>query len=126
MINKVILVGRLGHDPEVRYNQQGQMITILSVATDESYKKDGEKITKTEWHKIITYGKIAEICAEYLKKGSLIFIEGKLQTRSWDDKNGNKRYTTEVVANSMKMLDGKKQEDAPTSSQENCNDDVPF
>jgi len=110
MINKAILVGRLGKDPEVRYTQDGTMVTNFNLATDENYKdKNGEKVQKTEWHRIVTFGKLAEICGNYLVKGKLVFIEGKIQTRAWDDKDGVKRYTTEIVANDMKMLDSKGQ-----------------
>ncbi len=110
MINKVILVGRLGKDPEVRYTPDGTMVTNFNLATDENYKdKSGEKVQKTEWHRIVTFGKLAEICGNYLVKGKLVFIEGKIQTRSWDDKEGVKRYSTEIVANDMKMLDSKGQ-----------------
>ncbi|MCK9230509.1 MAG: single-stranded DNA-binding protein [Syntrophales bacterium] len=110
MVNKVILVGRLGADPEIRYTQDGTMVTTLNVATNEQWKdKDGEKQQKTEWHRVVTFRKLAEICGNYLSKGSLVYIEGRIQTRSWDDKDGNKRYTTEVVASTMQMLDRKGQ-----------------
>ncbi len=110
MINKVILVGRLGADPEVRYTADGTMVTNFRIATDEVRKtKDGEKSQKTEWHKIVTFGKLAEICGSYLVKGKLVYIEGRLQTRSWEDKEGVKRFTTEIVAGNMQMLDSKGQ-----------------
>lgn len=109
MVNKVILIGNLGADPEVRYTPSGTAITNFQIATSESYtKKDGQKETKTEWHRIVAFSKLAEICGEYLSKGRQVYIEGKIQTRSWDDKDGNKRYTTEIVANTMKMLGGGK------------------
>jgi len=137
MINKAILVGRLGKDPEVRYTPDGAMVTSFTLATDEQWKdKNGEKVQKTEWHKIVTFGKLAEICGNYLVKGKLIFIEGRIQTRSWDDKEGVKRYTTEIVANNMQMLDSKGQNKAegssPSSTPSNSVDtgtpmeDVPF
>lgn len=108
MINKAILVGRLGKDPEIRYTPDGAMVTSFSVATDEVWKdKSGEKVQKTEWHRIVTFSKLAEICGKYLAKGKLVFIEGRIQTRSWDDKEGKKHYTTEIIANNMKMLDPK-------------------
>ena len=114
MINKVILVGRLGKDPEVRYTPDGTMVTNFTMATDENYKdKNGEKVQKTEWHRIVTFGKLAEICGNYLVKGKLVFVEGKIRTNSWDDKEGVKRYSTEIVANDMKMLDSKGQGQAP-------------
>lgn len=109
MINKTILIGRLGADPEVRYSQDGAMVVNFRMATDESYKnKQGEKVSKTEWHRIVVFGRLAEICGNYLVKGALVFIEGKLQTRTWDDKDGNKRSVTEIVAGEMKMLEGKR------------------
>jgi single-strand DNA-binding protein len=108
MINKAILVGRLGKDPEVRYTPDGMMVTNFTIATDEQWKdKSGEKVQKTEWHRIVTFGKLAEICGKYLIKGKLVYIEGRIQTRSWDDKDGVKKYTTEIVASDMKMLDSK-------------------
>ena len=110
MINKVILVGRLGKDPEVRVTPDGTMVTNFNLATDEQWKdKNGEKVQKTEWHKIVTFGKLADICGQYLVKGKLVYIEGRIQTRSWEDKEGAKRQTTEIVANDMKMLDSKGQ-----------------
>lgn len=116
-VNKVILVGNLGKDPEVRYTPSGMAITSFSVATSENWKdKDGNKQEKTEWHKIVAFGKLAEICGEYLAKGRQIYIEGRLQTRAWDDKSGVKRYTTEVVANVMQMLGGPKDRDASAAS----------
>lgn len=104
-VNKVILVGNLGKDPEVRYTPSGMAVCNFSIATTENWKdKEGAKQDKTEWHKIVTFGKLAEICGEYLAKGKQVYIEGRLQTRAWDDKSGNKRYTTEIVANVMQML----------------------
>jgi single-strand DNA-binding protein len=108
MVNKWVGIGRLGRDPEVRYLNDGKMITSFSIAVDESYKnKSGEKVSKTEWVNIVAFGKLAEICGNYLQKGKLVYIDGKLQTRSWEDKDGAKRYATEIVANDMKMLDSK-------------------
>ncbi len=108
MYNKATLIGRLGKDPESRYTPDGLMVTSFSLATDEQWKdKNGEKVQKTEWHRIIAFGKLAEICANYLVKGKLIFIEGKIQTRAWEDKEGVKRNTTEIVASNMQMLDSK-------------------
>ncbi len=108
-INKVILIGRLGRDPEVRYTPSGDAVANFSIATSENWKdkNTGEKREKTEWHKLVAFRRLAEIVAEYLSKGSLIYIEGKLQTREWDDKEGIKRYTTEIVVNQMQMLGGK-------------------
>lgn len=138
MINKAILVGRLGADPEVRYTPDGLMVTNFNLATDETRKdKSGERIQKTEWHRIVTFGKLAEICGNYLAKGKLIYLEGRIQTRAWEDKDGNKRSTTEIVASDMKMLDSKGQSkgsgaaagEAPPpyfSSESLPDDDVPF
>jgi single-strand DNA-binding protein len=138
MINKAILVGRLGADPEVRYTPDGAMVTNFRIATDEQWKdKNGEKVQKTEWHKVVAFGKLAEICGKYLVKGKLVYLEGRIQTRAWDDKEGVKRYTTEIVASNMQMLDSKGQRSAdaspgePTHPQSGADapmpeDDVPF
>jgi len=107
-VNKVILVGRLGRDPETRYTGGGQAVANFSVATDESYKdKAGERQKRTEWHKIVVWGKQAEIAQQYLKKGSLIFIEGRIQSREWQDKEGQKRTSFEIVASNFRMLGGR-------------------
>lgn len=108
-VNKVILVGNLGQDPEVRYSPNGGAIANISVATSESWKdkNTGEQVEKTEWHRVVFFRRLAEIAGEYLKKGSKVYIEGKLQTRKWQDKNGQDRYTTEIVANEMQMLDSR-------------------
>jgi single-strand DNA-binding protein len=105
MINKVILIGNLGADPEIRYTQSGTPVVNFRIATTERWKdKDGQQQEHTEWHNIVAWRRLAEICGEYLSKGSRVYIEGKLQTRKWQDQNGNDRYTTEIVANEMKML----------------------
>jgi single-strand DNA-binding protein len=107
-VNKVILVGRLGRDPETRYTGGGQAVANFSVATDESYKdRNGERQKRTEWHKIVVWGKQAEIAQQYLKKGSLVFIEGRIQSREWQDKEGQKRTSFEIVANNFRMLGGR-------------------
>ncbi len=108
-INKVMLIGRLGQDPEVRYTPSGVAVANFSIATSEEWKdKDsGQKQERTEWHKIVAWRRLGEICGEYLRKGSQVFIEGKLQTRTWEDSDGNKRYTTEIIAMNMQMLDSK-------------------
>jgi single-strand DNA-binding protein len=107
-VNKVILVGRLGRDPETRYTSGGQAVANFSVATDESYKdRNGERQKRTEWHKIVVWGKQAEIAQQYLKKGSLIFIEGRIQSREWQDKEGQKRTSFEIVATNFRMLGGR-------------------
>lgn len=139
MVNKIILIGRLGGDPEVRYTQDGTMVTNFNLATDEQWKdKNGEKVQKTEWHKIVTFRKLAEICGNYLAKGRLVYIEGRIQTRAWDDKDGNKRYTTEIVASNMQMLERKEQGAGsyqgggfgsgmpPSAGSDIPEDDVPF
>jgi single-strand DNA-binding protein len=107
-VNKVILVGRLGRDPETRYTSGGQAVANFSVATDETYKdRNGERQKRTEWHKIVVWGKQAEIAQQYLKKGSLIFIEGRIQSREWQDKEGQKRTSFEIVATNFRMLGGR-------------------
>jgi single-strand DNA-binding protein len=141
-VNKVILVGRLGKDPEVKYTQGGTPVARFSLATDETWKdQGGEKQQRTEWHNIVAWSKLAEICGQYLTKGRLIYLEGRLQTRTWEDKDGNKRSTTEVRADNMVMLSGKFEETrsergaaaaAPTASAERSvepeitDDDIPF
>lgn len=108
MVNKVILVGRVGNDPEIKYAGNGNAIANFSLATSEKWKdKDGQKQEKTEWHKIVAFGRQAEVIGEYIKKGSQLYIEGSIQTRSWDDNDGNKRYTTEITLKMMEMLGGK-------------------
>lgn len=106
-VNKVILVGRLGRDPETRFTGGGQAVANFSMATDETYKdRNGVKQKKTEWHKLVAWGKLAEIVQKFLTKGSLIYIEGTLHTREWQDKEGVKKYTTEITAYQMRMLGG--------------------
>lgn len=108
-INKVILIGNLGNDPEINMTQAGAAIANISIATDESYKdkNTGQMVPKTEWHKVVAFQRLAEIIKDYLKKGSKVYIEGRLQTRKWTDQNGQDRYSTEIVANELQMLDGK-------------------
>ena len=113
-VNKVILVGNLGKDPEVRHLENGTAVANFPIATSDSYKdREGTRVDQTEWHNVVVWRKLAEIAESYLKKGSQIYLEGKLRTRSWEDQQGNKRYTTEVVADTFTML-GKK-EDAQTT-----------
>jgi len=138
MVNKAILIGRLGRDPEVRVTPEGTMVTSFTLATDEQWKdKNGEKVQRTEWHRIVTWGKLADICGQYLVKGKLVYIEGRIQTRSWEDKEGMKRSTTEIIASDMKMLDsrGQSKADGPAYEANAANqandpngpiDDVPF
>jgi single-strand DNA-binding protein len=136
MVNKVILIGNLGADPEVRYTQSGTAVANFRIATTETWKKDGEKEEQTEWHRIVTFARLAEICGEYLSKGSKVYIEGRIQTRKWEDRDGNPRYTTEIVAREMKMLSprgageggktGDFQEEPPLPDVPPMEDDVPF
>ena len=146
-INKVILIGNLGKDPETRYMPNGDAVTNITLATTETWKdKTAEKQEKTEWHRITFYRKLAEIAGEYLKKGRSVYVEGRLETRKWTDKAGTDRYTTEVIANDMKMLGSKpgsssfevesKNDNTPTSKDEptvksssgfgDMDDDIPF
>jgi single-strand DNA-binding protein len=107
-VNKVILIGRLGKDPETRYMPNGEAVTNATLATSENWKdKSGEKQEKTEWHNLVFYRRLAEIAGEYLKKGSMIYVEGKISTRKWQDKEGKDRYTTDILVNEMTMLGGK-------------------
>lgn len=116
-INKAIIVGTLGRDPEVKYTAGGSAIVNISVATNEAWKDKttGENVEKTEWHRIVIFGKLAEIAAQYLKKGSQVYFEGKIQTRKWQDQNGQDRYTTEIVASDMQMLGGRADSSGGTS-----------
>lgn len=128
-VNKVILIGRVGKDPETRHMEGGTQVTSLTLATSESYKdKSGAKQEKTEWHNIVLWRGLSEVADKYVKKGDQLFIEGKLTTRKWEDKEGNTRYTTEIVASGMTMLGGKK-EGQPTPAAAGANDDdsdLPF
>lgn len=144
MINKVILIGNLGKDPEIRYTQSGAAVVNFSIATTERWKgQDGQQQEQTEWHNIVAWKRLAEICSEFLSKGSKVYIEGKLQTRKWQDKDGNDRYTTEIVARDMQMLtprgagagggsygdnngSGGGYNDLPPEPPSNTGDDVPF
>ena len=108
-VNKAIIVGTLGQDPDVKYTVKGSPVVNISVATNESWKDKttGQNVEKTEWHRIVIFGKLGEIAAQYLKKGSQVYFEGKIQTRKWQDQTGNDRYSTEIVANEMQMLGGR-------------------
>lgn len=107
-VNKVMLIGNLGRDPEIRYTRDGTAVANLSLATSDSWNDaQGQRQERTEWHRVVAWGKLAEIAKEYLSKGRQVYIEGRLQTRSWEDKDGNKRYTTEVKADQMVMLGGR-------------------
>ena len=108
MLNKVMLIGRLGRDPEIRYTQSGNAVASFSIATSEYWRdKQGQRQEKTEWHDIVAWDRLADQAQSYLKKGSMVYIEGKLQTRSWDDQQGQKKYRTEVVANQVRFLDSR-------------------
>tara|TARA_B100000073_G_scaffold274570_1_gene234539 strand:- start:1947 stop:2369 length:423 start_codon:yes stop_codon:yes gene_type:complete len=137
-VNKALIIGNLGQDPEIKYTQSGSPVANLSVATSERWKdkNTGEQKEQTEWHRVVVFGRLAEIAEQYLKKGSKIFIEGKIQTRDWEDADGNKKYTTEVVAREMTMLDSKASmsSDAPSSDSpsketpkdDSSEEDIPF
>jgi len=147
-VNKAIIVGNLGKDPEIRHAANGNQIANLTIATSEKWKdkQTGQQQEKTEWHRVCAFGKLAEIMGQYLKKGSQVYIEGKLQTRKWQDSNGQDRYTTEIVANEMQMLGGRgdsgqqgqqqghqqqppQQQQAPQGQQQggdNYEDSIPF
>ncbi len=140
-INKVIIVGNLGADPETRYMPSGSAVTNLSIATSEQWKdkQTGEQKERTEWHKVAMFNRLAEIAAEYLRKGSQVYIEGKLRTRKWQDRDGNDRWTTEIIADEMQMLGGRSGGDSapmpsdrgpsggpPQSPPDDFEDDIPF
>ncbi len=135
-VNKVILIGRLGKDPEVRYTGNGTPVASFTIATSESWtNKDGEREERTEWHRIVAWRKLAEICGEYLAKGKQVYIEGRLQTREWEDREGMKRWTTEITAQNMQMLgsqgdrvrpDEPPLPPAPEESTVAEDDDIPF
>lgn len=139
-VNKVILVGRIGKDPDTRYMTSGEAVTNITLATSETWKdRSGEKQEKTEWHNLVFYKKLAEIAGEYLKKGSQIYVEGRIQNRKYQDKEGKDRYVTEIIVNEMKMLGGKPEEEkkersapekpkakAEGGSFDNFEDDIPF
>ena len=138
-INKVILVGNLGKDPDMRYTAGGDAVANLSIATSESWNDNqtGEKKEKTEWHRVVFFRRIAEVCGEYLKKGSSIYIEGSLRTRDWEDDQGNKKYTTEIIGREMQMLGGRRSEEnmdqspqmnssSPKPEEGLIDDEIPF
>ena len=131
-VNKVILVGNLGKDPEVKYLDSGVAVANFSLATTENYKnKEGEKVSQTEWHNIVLWRGLAEVAEKYLKKGASVYIEGKIKTRKWEDKEGNTRYNTEILADNMTMLGGKRdsKENSINPLEETASDtvdDLPF
>ncbi|OFX84354.1 MAG: single-stranded DNA-binding protein [Bacteroidetes bacterium GWF2_33_16] len=117
-INKVILVGNVGKDPEVKHLDKGVSVARFSLATSETYKKDNQKVTNTEWHNIVVWRGLAEVAEKYVKKGTPLYIEGKIRSRSWDDKDGNKRYTTEIVVDTMQLLGQKQSGDEHASEKD--------
>ena len=140
-VNKVIIIGNLGQDPDTRYSPSGSAVTKLRVATNESWKdrQSGEQQERTEWHRVTMFGRLAEIAAEYLRKGSQVYLEGRLQTSKWQDKDGNDRYMTEIIANEMQMLGGRggapamgggggggSQSQPAQSPPDDFDDDIPF
>ena len=139
-INKVIIIGRLGKDPEMRYTTNGSAVANINLATSEQWKdkQSGEKQERTEWHRVVMFGRLGEIAGEYLKKGSNVYMEGRLQTRKWQDKDGQDRYTTEIIANEMQMLDSRdrredkeskepdKQQSLPDEDFEDDSSEIPF
>ena len=132
-LNKVLIIGNLGSDPEIKYTSSGSAVANLSIATSERWKdrNTGEQKEQVEWHRVVLFSRLAEIAEQYLKKGSKVFVEGKLQTRDWEDAEGKKRYTTEVIAREMTMLDSKSGSDnAPqpqsSSPEDNIEEDIPF
>ncbi len=129
-LNKVLLIGRLGSDPEIRYTQDGTPVANFSLATDSPVKKGDQWDSETEWHRVVAWRRLAEVCNEYLSKGRLVYVEGRLRTRSWEDRDGNKRWTTEIIARDIQILDSRA---AGTDSAEDIQpqeppieDDVPF
>lgn len=139
-VNKAIILGNLGNDPDMRYTSSGSAVANITIATSETWKdkESGEKQEKTEWHRVSAFGKLAEIIGEYLRKGSQVYIEGRIQTRKWQDKDGNDRYTTEIIANELQMLGGKNnndeqpqqnatpQDSSPAVASNDFDDDIPF
>lgn len=131
MLNKAMIIGRLGREPELKYTQSGMPVTTLNIATDESYlDRDGNKVERTEWHRVTVFQRAAENCSQYLSKGSLVYVEGRIQTRKWQDQQGQDRFTTEIIANTVRFLDkkGDRSNDdfapaAPQSSRAKVNSD---
>ncbi len=123
-VNKVILIGNLGRDPEIRYTTSGQAVANFTLATTEAYtNKEGERQESTEWHRIVAWGRLAEICGEYLTKGRTVYIEGAIRTRSWEDKEGKTRWTTEIIARNMQMLGSGADRSDTSSSRQQAPDD---
>jgi len=130
-LNKVMLIGRLGSDPEIRYTQDGTPVANFSLATDSPIKRGDQWESETEWHRIVAWRRLAEICNEYLSKGRLVYVEGRLRTRSWEDRDGNKRWTTEIIARDIQILEPKGATEGGTATDLEppvppIEDDVPF
>jgi single-strand DNA-binding protein len=126
-LNKVMIIGRLGRDPEMRYTPSGKPVTTFSIATSRSWNtSEGERRTETEWFNVVAWGNLAEICKQYLNKGHLVYVEGRLQTRHWDDPEGNKHVSTEIVANEMIMLSERREADLATEVDSAEEDEFPF
>ncbi len=135
-VNKAIILGNLGNDPDIKYTKTGSPVANLSIATSERWKdkETGEQKEQTEWHRVVVFGRLAEIAEQFLKKGSKVFIEGKIQTRDWEDADGNKKYTTEVVAREMTMLDSRASSNSSASADtsgeradtKSAEEDIPF
>ena len=115
MLNKVMIIGRLGADPEMRYTANGSAVTTFNVATSRTFTRDGDRVEETEWFSIVTWNRLAETCAQYLLKGRQVYVEGRMQTRSWDAQDGQKRYRTELIANEVRFL-GSRGDDSESSS----------
>ena len=129
MLNRVMLIGNLGEDPDVRYTPSGAAVTNFNLATTEKWTKEGEKKTHTEWHRIVAWNRLAEICGEYLHKGSQVYVEGRIRTRQWEDNDGNKRHTTEILAQTIQMLGNKNKMSEPNVTDGGdvpVDDDLPF
>jgi single-strand DNA-binding protein len=126
-LNKVMIIGRLGRDPEMRYTPSGKPVTTFSIATSRSWNtSEGERRTETEWFNVVAWGNLAEICKQYLNKGHLVYVEGRLQTRHWDDPEGNKHSSTEIVANEMIMLSERREADLAAETDSGEEDEFPF
>jgi single-strand DNA-binding protein len=137
-VNKAILIGRLGADPVKRYTSSGSPVVSFRIATSESWtNREGEREERTEWHQIVAWGKLADICDQYLNKGKMVYIEGRIQTREWEDRDGNRRWTTEIIANQMQMLSSRSEDSQRTESlgdipppppepMTDSDDDIPF
>lgn len=128
MLNKAMVIGHLGADPEMRYTANGNAVTTFSVASSHTYTREGERKEETEWFRVVTWNRLAESCSQYLAKGRLVYVEGRLQTRSWEAQDGQKRYTTELIAQEVKFLGGARQasDDVPERDVEDDGSEMPF